>query len=87
MRGVICGNYDKYLGLHTLIGKSMYNTFRRVKENVWQKVTNWKPQFLSQVGREILFKAVLQAVMVYTMNVFELPKKLCQELEGMMSKF
>lgn len=27
VRGVICGSYDKYLGLPALIGRSKYNTF------------------------------------------------------------
>lgn len=38
--GSICGNYDKYLGLPALIGKSKYNTFRWIKKRVWCKVSN-----------------------------------------------
>lgn len=36
--GAICENYEKYLKLLTLIGISKYNTFRVVKEKVWQKL-------------------------------------------------
>lgn len=39
--GVTCGNYDKYLGLPTFIGRSRYNNFRWIKERVWDKISNW----------------------------------------------
>lgn len=63
--GVICGNYDKYLGLLALVGRLKYNTFQWLKDRVWQKVTNWKNSFLSQAGREILIKIVFQTLSVY----------------------
>lgn len=33
-----------------------------------ERIKNWKNKFLSQVGREIFSKAVLQAIPVYTMS-------------------
>ena len=38
-------------------------------------------------GREVLIKAVTQAVPTYTMGCFLLPKGLCEDLEGMMRNF
>lgn len=43
----ICGNYNNYLGLPTLVGRSKYNTFRDLKERVWQSIHRWKNHFLS----------------------------------------
>ncbi|GLT71411.1 hypothetical protein SLA2020_434320 [Shorea laevis] len=43
--------------------------------------------FLSQAGKEILIKAVIQAIPTYTMSVFQLPKSLCKELNGLMNSF
>lgn len=80
--GVICKNYDRYLGLPTLIGKSRYNTFRWIKEKVWSKISNWNHRFLSQAGREILIKAILQALPMFSISVFILPKKLCLKTFG-----
>lgn len=85
--GTICWNYDKYFGLSSLIGRSKYNTFRWIKEKVWLKMFNWKHKFLSQARRELLIKAVLQALPMYSMNVFFFPKNLCKELDEMMAKF
>ncbi|XP_041025384.1 uncharacterized protein LOC121265781 [Juglans microcarpa x Juglans regia] len=84
---LVQGSYEKYLGLPTMVGKSKYNTFRCLKERVWQKINSWKNYFLSGVGKEVLIKAVPQAIPSYTMSVFKLPKKLCKEINIMLSKF
>ena len=42
---------------------------------------------LSRAGKEILIKAVAQSIPTYTMRVFQLPLKLCDELDAMCAKF
>ena len=42
---------------------------------------------LSKAGKEILIKAVAQSIPTYTMSVFQLPSKLCDELDSMCAKF
>ena len=42
---------------------------------------------MSQAGREILIKAVAQAIPTCAMGCFLLPKGLLKDLEGMMSRF
>ena len=77
----------KYLGLPSIICRSKTNVFAKVKERVARKLSGWKEKLLSMGGREILIKAVAQAIPTYTMSCFLLPKSLCDEIEGMMRKF
>ncbi|XP_040997132.1 uncharacterized mitochondrial protein AtMg00310-like [Juglans microcarpa x Juglans regia] len=82
-----CGSYEKYLGLPPIVGRSRYNTFKSLKERVWMKVNSWKNNFLSQAGKEILLKAVIQAIPTYSMSVFRLPRRLCKEIPAVMARF
>ena len=50
-------------------------------------MSRWKEKILSIGGREILIKAVAQAILMYTISCFQLPKGLCDELERMMRMF
>ena len=72
---------NKYLGLPSIIGKSKKQVFVEIKEKVGLKLASWKGKLLSLGGKEILIKAVAQAIPTYTMSCFLLPKSLCDELE------
>jgi hypothetical protein len=80
-------SYDKYLGLPTLVGKSRMKSFQSLKDRVWKTLQNWKNNFLSQAGKEVLLKAVVQAIPTFCMSVFLLPVTLCKEIQGMMQRF
>ena len=47
----------------------------------------WKGKLLSRAGEEILIKAVAQSIPTYTISVFQLTLKLCDELDAMCAKF
>ena len=42
---------------------------------------------LSQAGREVLIKFVIQAFPTYAMGCFKLPLRLCDDIEVMIKKF
>ncbi len=79
--------YEKYLGLPSFVGRSKKVCFAHIKERVWQKLQGWKEKLLSQAGKEILIKAVVQAVPTYSMGCFKLPQSLCKDIEAMIQKF
>uniref|UniRef100_A0A2N9HR00 RRM domain-containing protein n=1 Tax=Fagus sylvatica TaxID=28930 RepID=A0A2N9HR00_FAGSY len=83
----IIRQYEKYLGLPSLIGRNRAESFTQIKERVWHKLKGWKEKLLSQAGREVLIKAVAQAIPAYSMSCFRLPIKLCKDLEAMIRKF
>ena len=79
--------YEKYLGLPALVGREKKRNFIYLKERVWKKLQGWKEKLLSITGREVLIKAVIQAILTYTMSCFKLPKGLIKELEVLIRKF
>jgi hypothetical protein len=79
--------YEKYLELPTLVGRSRLKAFKGIKDKVWARVNDWKVHFLSQAGKEMLIKVVIQAIPMYCMSVFQLPVSLCKELNSLMQRF
>ena len=68
MLGVrVVQQYEKYLGLPSLVGRNKKESFTYIKQRVWKKVQGWEAKLLSQAGREILIKAVAHALPTYTM--------------------
>lgn len=80
-------NYEKYLGLPTIVRKSKYNTFREIKDGVWLNLNSQNNQFFSPIGKEVLLKVVIQAIPTYHMIVFRLPTELCKEIVSLRSRF
>ena len=79
--------YETYLGLPSLVGRSKSTSFVQLKERLWRKVQGWKERLFTQARKEVLIKAVLQAIPTYTMHCFKLPKWLCTDLEGIICNF
>ena len=79
--------HEKYLGLPSLMGRRKRNTFNDIKEKLSKKLAGWKEKMLSKAGKEILIKAVAQAIPTYTMSYFKLLNCLCEELMSMVRNF
>ena len=52
--------YEKYLSLPAVVGRKKKVSLNYIKERVLSKLQGWKEKLLSQSGREILLKAVMQ---------------------------
>ena len=79
--------FEKYLGLPSTVGKSQVASFASIKGHIWDRINASKEKFLPHAGKEVLMKVMLQAIPTYTMNVFKLPKSLCQGINSLFSKF
>lgn len=65
---------ERYLGLPVSIGKSRKKAFEYVKQRVWVRIQGWQEKLLSKVGKEILIKALGQAIRTYAMSCFDITK-------------
>ena len=79
--------YEKYLGLPVVVGKNKRASLNYIKGRVWDKLQGWKEKLLSQVGKEVLLKAVVIAIPTFAMSCFRLPMGLCQDIEMLIQKF
>jgi hypothetical protein len=53
---------ERYLGLPVSIGISKKKTFAYLKQRIWCRVQGWQEKMLLKAGKEILVKAVAQAI-------------------------
>lgn len=79
--------YEQYLGLPTMVGRNKKASLTFIKNHVWGKLQGWKEKILSQAGKEVLLKAVVQAFPTFAMSCFKLPIGLCQDIEMLIRKF
>jgi hypothetical protein len=70
-----------------MVGRSKTRTFASIVSQVRKKLEDWKDKFFSQVGREVLLKAVAQVIPTYCMSVFQLSKPLCAQIHTLMNRF
>ena len=80
-------NFERYLGLPVLVGKSKQQTFNGLKERLARRLQGWKERSLSKAGRAVLIKTIAQAIPTYTMSCFKLPKAWCDSVNSMVSKY
>ncbi|XP_057416032.1 uncharacterized protein LOC130710699 [Lotus japonicus] len=79
--------HERYLGLPTIIGRSKKAIFSSVQERLVRKLKGWKEKFLSRAGKEVLLKAVAQAIPTYIMSCFKIPDGICDSMASLMSNF
>ena len=84
---LVVQQYEKYLGLPSFIGRKKKENFDNIKQQVWKKLQGWEGKLLSQARREILIKAMAQALSMYTTSCFKLPSGLCHEIEALIQRF
>jgi len=77
---------ERYLGLPVHVGQSKMKTFAYLKDRIWKRMQGWDEKFLSWAGKEILIKAVAQAIPTFAMGCFDLSKSLCDQIGAMICR-
>lgn len=78
---------QRYLGLPVHIGACRRKEFEYLKQKIWQHIQGWKEKLLSKAGKEVLIKAVAQAIPTYSMSCFNLTKQLCEEISALIARY
>lgn len=63
-------NTGKYIGLPSIVGRSKKVIFAHIRDRFWNRIQAWRAKPHSKAEREILIKAVAQAIPTYFMSVF-----------------
>ncbi|XP_021751379.1 uncharacterized protein LOC110717051 [Chenopodium quinoa] len=58
-------SYEKYLVIPTIVRRSKRMVFMALKDRIWKKLNGWKEKLLFRAGKEILLKAMIQAIPNY----------------------
>lgn len=61
--------------------------FAWVLARVEKKLEGWKEKLISNAGKAILIKTVVQALPQYAMSLFKIPISICRALEQRISNF
>ena len=78
---------ERYLGMPTDVGHSKNGTFKYLLDRVWEKIRGWMEKLLSSTGKEVLIKSVAQAIPVFSMSCFRLPRGVCLDIESLIRQF
>lgn len=71
----------------SFVGRNKVASFSGIKDRIWNNLFCWSAQLLSSGRKEILIKAVVQAIPTYIMSCFKLLAKLINEINGIISRF
>lgn len=72
----------KYLGMPSDVGNSKNGPFKYLKDRAWNKVNGSMEKLLSVGGNDVLIKSIAQAILVYSMSCFKIPKGLCHHINS-----
>ncbi|KAM6543834.1 hypothetical protein CsatB_008281 [Cannabis sativa] len=78
---------DTYLGVPQCFARSKKSSFHFILQRASSKLSVWKSKLFSKAGKEVLLKAVIQAILSYVMSCYRVPQSICKQLEKLMANF
>lgn len=76
-----------YLGLPSLSSKNKSMDYNFLIDKIGKTTQLWKSKLLSIGGKEVFIKSIAQALHVYYMSCFRLPKKVYDSINRCLGKF
>lgn len=70
-----------------LWGSSKQQALAFVRDRIGKKVQGWQKKCLSFSGREVMIKAVISAIPIYSMACFKYPSGTCKVLDSLVSNY
>lgn len=70
-----------------MIGRYKKASFQDLKDKMKSKVDSWSMKLLSQEGKEVFIKSILQTILIYDMACFLLSNSLCIDFERIIANF
>ena len=67
--------------------QSKVATFKELQERITKRVMGWKEKFISKAGREVLIKTIAQAIPIYSMSIFKIPKAVGDSINSTLAKY
>ncbi|KAL9686042.1 hypothetical protein QQ045_023497 [Rhodiola kirilowii] len=83
----LVSHHERFLGLPLSLKRKLTLNFSSLIDKCWNKTDGWKAKNLSARGKEILIKAVLQALPQYTMNCFQLPEDTIKKMHSAIRRY
>uniref|UniRef100_A0A2N9ED89 Reverse transcriptase zinc-binding domain-containing protein n=1 Tax=Fagus sylvatica TaxID=28930 RepID=A0A2N9ED89_FAGSY len=80
-------NDAMYLGSPMFTSSSSIKDFKYLQDKLESRLLGWRSKCLSWAGRCTMIKSVAQALPTYTMSTFEVPKKICENLDAVTRRF
>lgn len=79
--------HEKHLGLPFMVGIKKVSFFNDIKLRDFSKISNWQSKFFPNGEKEVLIKAIAQAIPAYAMSVFRIPIGLCADIQREVAPF
>ncbi|KAL9450662.1 hypothetical protein AB3S75_012400 [Citrus x aurantiifolia] len=70
-----------------MVGRKKISFFNDIKLRVLSKLSSWQSKLFSCGGKEVLIKAIAQAVPAYAMSVFKVPLSICEDIQKAIARF
>lgn len=73
--------HEKYVGLPSKVGRKKRSFLNDIQLKVLNKIFSWNNKFFSSGRKEVLIKAIAQAIPAFAMSDFRPPLGLCIDIQ------